>query len=172
MRLPNSKLILGGTRAGECFVTAASTPAQIDVYNRLMVVFSAIYVTAALALTRTSLHSAGFIAANCINMALRFAYAVVFMARYFGDHGLRAPWRDACPAVATLCAFAASAGVVRVSQARLAHGDNDDYGARAAHVGVGAACFLATAAVVYIREAAFRRDAVALWRGTLQPKAD
>lgn len=139
--------------SGECFVTAASSPAQIDAYNRLMAVFSAIYVGASLALTRTDMHSAGFIAANCINMGLRFAYAVFFIARYFHPYNLR-PLRDAIPGVATLAAYGASAVALHVSQSRMALAEatgQPDYNARGLHVTVGAACLLATASVVYIQ---------------------
>lgn len=104
-------------------MTAASTSAQIDFYNKCMVGFSVIFVTAALLLTRTSLHSAGFVAANCINMGLRIAYAVYFIRQYFGSQpaqaetsAVRSPLLSALPGPLLLMSFAASAVVTTLSQ--------------------------------------------------------
>lgn len=106
-------------------MTAASTSAQIDFYNKCMVGFSVIFVTAALLLTRTSLHSAGFVAANCINMGLRIAYAVYFTRQYFGsqpahaESAVRSPLLSALPKPLLLMAFAASAVAATLSQAHV-----------------------------------------------------
>ena len=65
----------------EAFVTAVTSAAQMKLYNLLLLLFSALYLTACAVLLRFG--AVGLIAANCFNMAMRIAYSATFITRFF-----------------------------------------------------------------------------------------
>jgi oligosaccharide translocation protein RFT1 len=67
----------------EAFVSATISTRQLRHYNLWLVACSAAYVAACAALLRFG--TAGLIAANCANMALRIAYSAWFIRRFFAE---------------------------------------------------------------------------------------
>ena len=108
----------------EAFVTAVTTAAQMKLYNLLLLVFSAVYLTACALLLKYG--ALGLIAANCLNMTLRIAYSFAYSHRFFKQArgvdpqvSARFPARilsSATPSLAVLGAFAVSAAVCHLSQ--------------------------------------------------------
>eukprot|EP00123_Amoebidium_parasiticum_P021819 comp7428_c1_seq1/m.3099 comp7428_c1_seq1/g.3099 ORF comp7428_c1_seq1/g.3099 comp7428_c1_seq1/m.3099 type:complete len:574 (-) comp7428_c1_seq1:73-1794(-) len=173
-------LLLALNGVGECFVSAASNPSELDVYNRLMVVFSVVFLVSSLIFTRSSLGAAGFIAGNCVNMSMRISYAVVFIRRYFRKAlpDAPSPLLAVLPDIRLAVALGASAAVTWMSALWLeeqeAHTSSlpHRYRLRAIHIAVGAVCLLATAAIAAWKEKEFFRDLRSLWKGTLTVKTD
>ena len=67
----------------EAFVTATASPSELNRLSRAMVMFAVIY----LLLAAVGLHlagSVGLVLANCLNMAVRIAYAFAFVKRASG----------------------------------------------------------------------------------------
>eukprot|EP01135_Chromosphaera_perkinsii_P003464 Nk52_evm2s244 gene=Nk52_evmTU2s244 len=65
----------------EALVFAAADNGYISYFNRIMVVFSAVFLAASYYLTRV-FGSVGFIMANCINMLIRIVHSLAFIHRY------------------------------------------------------------------------------------------
>lgn len=65
----------------EAFVTAVTSPAQMAVYNLLLLLFSVLYLSACALLLRFG--ALGLVVANCLNMSMRIAYSLRFTQRFF-----------------------------------------------------------------------------------------
>ena len=108
----------------EAFVTAVTSAAQMKLYNLLLLVFSAVYLTACALLLRYG--ALGLIAANCLNMTLRIIYSFSYSYRFFKQAKGVEPQqsalypaqivRSATPSSRVIAAFAASAVLCHVSQ--------------------------------------------------------
>uniref|UniRef100_S4R933 Protein RFT1 homolog n=1 Tax=Petromyzon marinus TaxID=7757 RepID=S4R933_PETMA len=68
----------------ECFVFAAMEQSEVDRYNMRLLFLSVVFLVLSYALTR-AFGSVGFVLANCLNMALRLASSLKFIAAYFRD---------------------------------------------------------------------------------------
>ncbi|KAJ2777605.1 Oligosaccharide translocation protein rft1 [Coemansia javaensis] len=105
----------------EAFVHSVATRPQLVRVNVWMAVFSAAYMACAVyALCRLGLGSAGIIAANMLNMALRIVYCARFVSRWYARRGVAGPRFAAMlpsPAVAAACLASAAATAAAMSAA-------------------------------------------------------
>uniref|UniRef100_UPI00358E3C9B man(5)GlcNAc(2)-PP-dolichol translocation protein RFT1 isoform X2 n=1 Tax=Myxine glutinosa TaxID=7769 RepID=UPI00358E3C9B len=81
-------LLLAINGISECFVFAVMKQQELQRYNMYLVAFSCIFLTLSVLLTQ-ALGSVGFIAANCLNMALRIAASVRYIHRFFAHSSHR-----------------------------------------------------------------------------------
>ena len=108
----------------EAFVTAVTSASQMKLYNLLLLVFSAVYLTACALLLRYG--ALGLIAANCLNMTLRIVYSFSYSHHFFKQArgvdpqvSARYPARilsNATPSAAVVVSFAVSAAICHLSQ--------------------------------------------------------
>ena len=151
----------------ECFVAAAMTAAEVDVNNRWMVLFSAVFLLAAWGSTQY-LGSVGFIVANAINMAIRTARASYKIGEYAAEIDGRTPagkhplWA-ALPSAPTAAALAVSL-VATVQSAAVLCCDSG-WRDRGLHLGVLAVTLASTLGTILVSDRPFVRAMIQLFRG-------
>ncbi|TBU29309.1 Rft-1-domain-containing protein [Dichomitus squalens] len=123
----------------EAFLASAASPSDLRAQARWLLVFSALFVAAAVGLARSAgLGDAGLVWANVGNLALRAAYAWAFARRFFVERGAgdALGLRRVVPPAPVLAAFAAAGLAVRVS-ARAYQDAPVNVFAQRGHVAVG-----------------------------------
>ncbi|XP_061147642.1 protein RFT1 homolog isoform X1 [Syngnathus typhle] len=141
-------LLLAVNGVTECFVFAAMSQEEVDKYNLVMLALSVSFLFLSYVLTWWA-GAAGFILANCLNMALRITHSVLYIRRYF----LSSPWkplRGLLPSPPLCLMLALSAAVTAVSEAAFCC--DSGWLLRLVHVGVGAACLLFVLGTVLLTE--------------------
>lgn len=139
-------IAVNGTTEG--FVFAAMNIAQVDRYNKMMVVFSAVFLAASWYLTKR-IGSVGFILANCLNMTARILHSVVFMKNYFADTKCQ-PLREIIPSVSVVILLIISLVLTAVSEVHFCLKGNVT--GRIVHIGMSAVCLLAVVLTIYLTE--------------------
>lgn len=135
----------------ECFVFASMDQTQIDGYNKKMFVFSFIFLASSYYLTN-SIGSIGFIIANCFNMATRITHSVYYIHRFYKESTIKPnPLSGIIPSkLMILTLFMVS--LICCASERYYSTKYLLWKIPIVHVVVGAACFIITAAVVYLKE--------------------
>ncbi|KAI0668325.1 Rft-1-domain-containing protein [Trametes maxima] len=126
----------------EAFFASAASPGDLRAQSRWMLVFSGMFVAAAVGLARGSgLGDAGLVWANVANLALRAGYAWAFVRRFFRERGAEnaVGWRRALPPLPVITVFATAAAIVRGS-ATVYRDAPLDLIAQKGHLGIGLAC--------------------------------
>jgi oligosaccharide translocation protein RFT1 len=165
---------------GEALFSAAASRRRLDAYNGRLAGISIAFLTAAWVFTQ-HFGAIGFIAANCINMALRIAHSLRFIQRWVDTNRRRAVASPssssssssssrvpavrsgaaelfAClPAAPVIAACTVALVVTAASEARLIHAAAP-LRDRIAHVAVGAVATAAVVFVIFVCECAFVAD--------------
>eukprot|EP00897_Mesotaenium_endlicherianum_P000624 jgi/Mesen1/10562/ME000843S10072 len=105
----------------EAFLHAVATEADLARSNLWSVWFTACHMAVSVALIKTA-GSSGLILANCCNMAMRIAYSLHFIRRYFQDSPTPFNLRGALPAPPVAAAMALCALLTHASEALLLPG--------------------------------------------------
>ena len=132
----------------EAFVHATASKAQLGAINRMLVVFSAVFVAASILFVRLW-GTSGVVIAGCVNMSLRIVFSCKLIAQHFEDvpeFRLRA----AVPSQRVFLAAAVASAAARASERAVLSRDPPLFlRTGAAHLALGAlaaAAFLAAAA--------------------------
>ncbi|EIW61017.1 Rft-1-domain-containing protein [Trametes versicolor FP-101664 SS1] len=128
----------------EAFFASAASPADLRAQSRWMLVFSGVFIAAAVGLARgLGMGDAGLVWANVANLTLRAAYAWAFVRRFFRERGAAdaVGWRRAVPPMPVLAVFAGAGALVRGSSAAYAHVPLNLI-AQKGHLATGVACIL------------------------------
>eukprot|EP00731_Ephydatia_muelleri_P003795 Em0001g3795a len=141
-------MLLAVNGVTECFVMAAMSQKQVDRYNVTMLVFSVVFLSASLLLTKFS-GSVGFILANCINMACRICHSCRFIHSYFSSTPYR-PLTLALPSLPMVTTFALSFLITAFSERVLCC--DQGFWRVCLHVLVGVACLLWVGSTLVLRE--------------------
>ncbi|XP_035677081.1 protein RFT1 homolog [Branchiostoma floridae] len=132
----------------ECFVFAAMSQEEVDRYNKKMLVFSVLFLTSAVYLTRW-LGSVGFIFANCLNMLARIVHSLYFMLGYYEGSQWR-PLSGLVPSRWVSAVLVVSWVVTSYSEMILCCDQGWPYGIL--HIAVGAVCLLVVMATIVLTE--------------------
>ncbi|EDO41402.1 predicted protein [Nematostella vectensis] len=145
-------LIIAVNGITECFMFAAMSKQDVDLYNYKMMLFSVIFLFASWYLTIFG--SAGFIMANCLNMLLRIAHSIGFIQHFFKETPNLQPLVGLVPSPMVVAAYFASAVITIASEILLCcdHG----WGYRILHIAIGAACLFFTGMIVFFKETALK----------------
>ncbi|KAJ2686559.1 Oligosaccharide translocation protein rft1, partial [Coemansia spiralis] len=153
----------------EAFVHSVASKRQLVRTNAWLAAFTAAYMAAAaLALGRFGLGSAGIIAANMLNMALRVAYCASFISSWYAQRQVAGPRLAAMlphPAVLGACI---AAGAIAAASASPAGPAPHSVHGRLAVLALGAALGAAMLAVIWRCEQPFIRSVRALRSGRAQ----
>ena len=152
---------------------AASSSAELKVYNWLLVVFSVAYMAASWYLIQLW-HTSGLVLANCFNMALRIAFNLVFISRFFDratrsdaarakSVGLSWQLRAIVPPWSVLRTLVLAFSLTYASEKNLCTEESPMLH-RAAHVAIGAACLALVVASVYRKDRQLLDDIRQLFR--------
>eukprot|EP00058_Branchiostoma_floridae_P028117 XP_002613608.1 hypothetical protein BRAFLDRAFT_93651 [Branchiostoma floridae] len=121
---------------------------EVDRYNKKMLVFSVLFLTSAVYLTRW-LGSVGFIFANCLNMLARIVHSLYFMLGYYEGSQWR-PLSGLVPSRWVSAVLVVSWVVTSYSEMILCCDQGWPY--RILHIAVGAVCLLVVMATIVLTE--------------------
>ncbi|CAG5118777.1 unnamed protein product [Candidula unifasciata] len=107
-------LIIAINGTTEAFVFAAMSKADVDRYNKKMVLFSGLFLLSSWLLTRM-LGSVGFILANCFNMLARIAHSIYFIQGYLFGTGY-SPLNEIVPSMPVIVSLLVSLIVTSTSE--------------------------------------------------------
>jgi len=131
----------------EAFVHSVASPTQLRNYNILLITFSFIYVVAAILLLG-EMGTSGLILANCLNMALRVAFSVYFIRKYYREHNIRFSFSSLLPNMFEWAVLIAAYVITTYTQ-QLGF---------LQHLGAGVVCGLTILFTIYITDKSFCRD--------------
>ncbi|PFH48862.1 hypothetical protein AMATHDRAFT_64553 [Amanita thiersii Skay4041] len=132
----------------EAFVSSVARPTDLARQSRFMALFSALYISTAVAFYRfTTLGDASLVYANIINLSARIAYCIHFTSRYYSSNNSKQilSWPRASPPIPFLLATVVSGWMVRMNSQEIQVAESD-LGLRflfrrgtISHIGYGAA---------------------------------
>ncbi|XP_019849739.1 PREDICTED: protein RFT1 homolog isoform X2 [Amphimedon queenslandica] len=132
----------------ECFMFAALSQDEVDRYNKNMLVFSLIFLSAAVVLIKL-FGSPGFIIANCINMSARIIYSGKFITNYFRQSSHN-PLSKAVPSLPVFISLIVSWIITAISMSTFCCSFGAIY--RLIHIIIGSGCFLTVGVVITLVE--------------------
>ena len=179
----------------EAFVHAVVQTDQLNFYNKLLAVFSVIYIIMSVVFIRFY-STPGMIIANCINMLLRIIYSYFFISDYWNNWNDLLnkqqeqiqleinnnnnedddktkydfqPIKDAIPHWAVLVTSSVSYVVTKLSEYRFCN-EQSTYYDWSIHVLIGSFCFILFASTVFIFHRAFVSEFLTLlkWKEHLE----
>ncbi|XP_042195504.1 protein RFT1 homolog isoform X4 [Callorhinchus milii] len=141
-------LLLATNGVTECFTFAAMSKEEVDRYNFIMLVLSISFLCISYFLTWW--HGAvGFILANCMNMGLRIAHSVHYIACYFKLSSNR-PLLALRPSWRLLLVYLGCGIITVLSEETLCCAKGWLY--RLLHIAIGAGCFVTLLLIVFFTE--------------------
>lgn len=153
----------------EAFVHAASSERQTRSFNYWMMLFSMVYLTAAIFFIKwLEWGTPSLVIANIVNMLMRIMYCQWFIRQYFtrasqanqGQHYFQ--WSEVIPHRVVLLFFMTCLVVTKCSEAWLEH---SAWTLRATHISIGTACIACLCGMVAIFERQFLSNLRKLFQG-------
>lgn len=132
-------LLLAINGVTECYVFATMSDRQLDRYNYIMVIFSAMFLLIAYILTSIC-GSVGFILANCVNMTARIVHSIYYITNTYRNT-LYKPLSGAIPTGGFVIALVLSGILTKISQYKI---ESDSI---VNHMLIGTICFTLTISV-------------------------
>ncbi|CAM6090181.1 unnamed protein product [Calypogeia fissa] len=160
-------LAVNGTT--EAFLHAVVTRKQLLLSNAWLTLFSLVYMSLSVLLIGAA-GSTGLILANCLNMAMRIVYSLVFIRAFFKDSSTFTLQR-ALPGFHVLAVLAGSAAVTYLSNKYVLEPDRFS-SSGILHVTIGVGCLAAVVASVYKCERAFLRELSTMKGGKAELKSE
>lgn len=141
-------LIIAVNGTTECFVFATMSRSQVDIYNKMMVAFSVIFLLSSLILT-LYLGSVGFILANCLNMLARIIHSLYYIHHYYKDSQYR-PLQNICPSIYVIGGLVLSLFVTSMSERMFCCSQGLWFSFL--HICVGGVALCVTLTLIYLKE--------------------
>jgi len=132
----------------EAFVHAVADQKQLNKFNLYLVIFSVIYVVAAIYLIDI-MSTPGLIIANCINMCLRVIICLQFVNRFFKDSNTPFQFTQVLPNILVLQIFLVAFLVTYFSEMKI-FADN-----KFMHIATGIICFISITFTIWYKERQF-----------------
>ena len=155
----------------EAFVHATASKTQLGFINRMLVVFSAVFVAASILCVRLW-GTAGVVLAGCLNMSLRIAFSCKLIGEHFASvPGFRL--REAVPSKWVFLASAAAYASTQLSESLVLSRDPSRFLKTAVmHLSVGILAALAVVITAALTERELLRQALAARRARREARRE